>query len=126
MREEIFGPLLPILSYRDTPALLAKLKSLPAPLALYCFSRDHSFTHTLLDHVPSGGVTINDIGKHASNLHLPFGGLGDSGHGRYRGKFGLHAFSYQRAVTTRYFFSDWFEFLPPRTTITRLLRKWLP
>ncbi|MDA0768228.1 MAG: aldehyde dehydrogenase family protein, partial [Verrucomicrobia bacterium] len=69
MREEIFGPILPILTYRDTPALLAKLQSLPAPLALYCFSRDKAFTQSLLDHVPSGGVTINDIGKHASNLH---------------------------------------------------------
>ena len=105
--------------------LHATLRDRPAPLALYCFARDREFVDTLLAAVPSGSVGINDCGKQASNLDLPFGGVGESGHGRYRGKSGIEAFSYQRAVTTRFFLPDPFEMLPPREKMAKFLMKWM-
>ena len=125
MHEEIFGPILPILSFKDLDSLVTSLRSQPSPLALYCFSRNKQFTEALLARVPSGGACLNDIGKQASNLDLPFGGVGASGYGRYRGKYGVEAFTYERAVTTRYFLPDPFELIPPREKMAAFLRKWL-
>jgi len=125
MREEIFGPLLPIVSFTKLDDLVAKLRQLSAPLALYCFSRDQEFCESLMAQVPSGGVCLNDVAKQASNLALPFGGTGGSGHGRYRGKTGVLALSQERAVTRRYFIHDVFEALPPRAEKAKFLRKWL-
>ena len=125
MKDEIFGPLLPILPFADLDDLLAQLRPRPSPLALYAFSRDDHFLRTVLDHIPSGGVSINDIGKHAMNLNLPFGGVGASGHGRYRGKSGVEAFTYERAITKRYFLPDPSELVPPREKRAAFLRKWL-
>jgi aldehyde dehydrogenase (NAD+) len=125
MQEEIFGPLLPVLGYQDEATLFDSLKRQPAPLALYCFARDRGFTEALIGAVPSGGVGINDCGKQAANLDLPFGGVGASGHGRYRGRHGIEAFSYQRAVTRRWFTPDPFEVNPPRQKSGRFLQRWL-
>ncbi|MEM8953322.1 MAG: aldehyde dehydrogenase family protein [Verrucomicrobiota bacterium] len=125
MQQEVFGPILPVVTYRTQDDIIEKLSRYSTPLALYCFSKDPRFTAHLLSNVPSGGVCLNDVGKHASNLHLPFGGKGDSGHGRYRGKAGVEAFSYQRTVSTRFFLPDPFESLPPRAKQTTMLRKWM-
>ena len=70
-------------------------------------------------------MCVNDTLKQAANLNLPFGGVGASGHGRYRGQAGFEAFSYARAVTRRYFIHDWFEALPPREGMARFLMRWL-
>ena len=125
MQEEIFGPLLPVLTWSTFEQLSCKLKNLPAPLALYCFSRDKKFIEKLLDQIPSGSACINDTMKQATNLNLPFGGVGASGHGRYRGKAGVEAFSYERAISQRYFVRDPFEILPPFTDKLDQLKKWL-
>lgn len=125
MRDEVFGPLLPIVSYQDEDDLVRRLASLSTPLALYLFSRDTKFTQRILKRIPSGGVCLNDVAKHATNLQLPFGGKGESGHGRYRGQHGVYAFSFQRAVTKRYFFPDPFESLPPRDRQFAMLKKWM-
>ena len=86
MQEEIFGPLLPIIGYDNEDKLIDRLKKMPSPLALYLFSREDRFTEKLIQAIPSGSVGINDMGKQALNLELPFGGVGASGLGRYRGK----------------------------------------
>jgi aldehyde dehydrogenase (NAD+) len=125
MREEIFGPILPVVGFADREQLIKCLRALPSPLALYCFSRNEEFIRTLMESVPSGSVCINDTMKQATNLALPFGGAGESGHGRYRGRAGFEAFSHQRAVTRRYFTRDPFELLPPRDKKARFLTKWL-
>jgi acyl-CoA reductase-like NAD-dependent aldehyde dehydrogenase len=75
--------------------------------------------------VRSGSVCINDVGKQATNLHLPFGGVGESGHGRYRGRAGVESFTYERSVTRRYFVRDVFEALPPRGKQLEFLKKWM-
>lgn len=125
MREEIFGPILPVMTFSTADDLVGRLREFPTPLALYAFSRDKAFTADLIARVPSGGVCINDTGKHAMNLKLPFGGAGASGHGCYRGRFGVESFSRQRAVTRRYFLPDPFEALPPRGKTAKFLRRWI-
>lgn len=95
MREEIFGPVLPVLS---RPSLEAALELSPTPLALYVFSRDRRFVETALRSSRSGGVTVNGVLLHVANDHLPFGGVGGSGRGAYHGRRGFEEFSHARAV----------------------------
>lgn len=113
MREEVFGPILPVLKYHEAEEVIERLQSYSAPLALYLFSRDEGFQRRFIESVPSGGIGINDLIKQSTNLDLPFGGVGGSGKGRYRGRFGFDAFTYQRAVCRRWFSKDLFEIHPP-------------
>ncbi len=125
MREEIFGPVLPVLAYADTGELIRQLRQLSAPLALYCFSRRKDFISMLTRSLRSGSVCLNDTMKQAANLDLPFGGVGASGYGRYRGEAGVEAFSYRRSIARRYFLPDPFGLMPPYGDKIRLLRRWL-
>ena len=125
MQEEIFGPVLPVISFEKAEDLISKLSALPEPLALYCFSKEKNFVEALTARVASGGVCVNDVGKQGMNLALPFGGKGESGNGRYRGKRSVEAFSYERAYTKRFFLPDPFESLPPRKKQEESLRKWM-
>ena len=125
MPDEVFGPTLPVLGFRDVVGLISKLRAYPSPLALYCFSKDEGFAAALMAGVRSGSVCLNDTMKQACNVHLPFGGVGESASGRYRGRAGVEAFSYQRAVTRRYFLPDPFEALPPRAGKLAFLKRWM-
>jgi len=125
MQEEIFGPILPIVSYEEPKDLFEKLAQFSEPLALYCFSKDEGFISELVARIPSGGVCVNDVGKQATNLKLPFGGKGESGYGRYRGKETVKVFSYERSYSRRYLCKDWFESLPPRGPQMEIIRKWM-
>ncbi len=98
MEEEIFGPLLPVLSYTDLDAALSMIKSRPKPLACYIFTNDHALRRKILHTLSFGGGTINDTMMHISNNHLPFGGVGESGIGSYHGKTGFDAFSHQKGI----------------------------
>lgn len=123
MQEEIFGPVLPIIPYHDIEEELDRLARMPSPLALYVFSRRDDFLEAVAARVPSGSVCFNDALKQATNLALPFGGVGASGMGRYRGKAGFEAFSYERAVTKRWFLKDPFLVKPPYGDQLDRLRK---
>ena len=126
MQEEIFGPLLPILSYSDYADLLDHLAKYDSPLALYIFSEDAGMKKCLMNDVRSGGVCINDTMKQGSSLEMPFGGVGASGYGRYRGKAGVRAFTYERAVVTKPTWGpDWFELMPPYGDKVNLLKRFL-
>ncbi len=125
MKDEIFGPVLPILGYASQSELLEELKKLPSPLALYLFSRDSAFLDQVADAIQSGSIGINDVMRQATNLNLPFGGVGSSGMGRYRGRFGFDTFTYARAVTKRYFLKDVFAVHPPYDGLLEKLRKFL-
>lgn len=125
MEEEIFGPILPVVRYRDLDEALDLLARRPSPLALYAFSKDRETLEKISSSVPSGSVCFNDILKQATNLNLPFGGIGQSGSGRYRGEFGFRAFSYERAVTRRWFCKDPFFVKPPYGEELERLRKLL-
>ncbi|MEJ6780133.1 MAG: aldehyde dehydrogenase family protein, partial [Akkermansiaceae bacterium] len=112
--EEIFGPILPVLEYSDPADLIQQLSNYGSPLAMYLFSRDDGFQQFMMDSIRSGGVCINDTMKQGSQFHTPFGGVGDSGYGRYRGRAGVEALSYQRTVVKRAtWVSEMFELIPP-------------
>ncbi|TVQ26304.1 MAG: aldehyde dehydrogenase family protein [Spirochaetaceae bacterium] len=98
MSEEIFGPVLPILTYDDVSEMSEALIRRPKPLALYVFSKRHREAEEIFQRVPSGGGCINDVVIHVASSELPFGGVGDSGFGRYRGVHSLRTFTYERAV----------------------------
>lgn len=104
MQEEIFGPLLPILSYTTLDEAIDFVNSREKPLALYYFGQKQKEIDKVLSHTSSGGACVNDVVAHVANPHLPFGGIGESGMGRYHGKDSFYTFSHARAVlknTTR-------------------------
>ncbi len=86
MEEEIFGPILPVISYSKKLALFDALRDMPNPLALYVFSEDDDFVEWITTSLPFGGGCINDTLTHVALADLPFGGAGSSGIGRYHGK----------------------------------------
>ncbi|CAG7706394.1 unnamed protein product [Allacma fusca] len=100
MEDEIFGPILPIVTVSSADEAIHFLRSLERPLALYIFSRNKKITQRVLDSVPSGGVMVNELLLHISDLRVPFGGTGMSGMGRYHGKYSFDTFSHKRAVVT--------------------------
>lgn len=98
MREEIFGPILPIVSYGDEEEMIKIVNRNPDPLALYVFTRDRSFEKMVLSRIPSGGCCVNDVLVHLLSHDVPFGGRGTSGHGSYHGKRGFLCFSHEKTV----------------------------
>jgi coniferyl-aldehyde dehydrogenase len=98
MQEEIFGPLLPIKTYDNIEEAITYVRNHPSPLALYYFGNDFAEERLVIDGTTSGGVTINDCISHYSIDSLPFGGIGPSGMGAYRGKTGFLTFSHARPV----------------------------
>ncbi len=98
MREEIFGPILPVVPYAGFEDALAYVNERPRPLALYCFERDEPRIDRVLTGTVAGGVTINDTILHIAQESLPFGGVGLSGMGHYHGRAGFETFSKQKAV----------------------------
>jgi len=125
LEEEIFGPLLPVVEYESEQELWELLDPLNSPLAVYIFSKNQTFINTVVQNFPSGAVCINDTMKQSSNLNLPFGGVGESGLGRYRGKWGIEQFSFLRAYTKRYMVHDLFEISPPYHGALAKMRKLL-
>jgi aldehyde dehydrogenase (NAD+) len=98
MKEEIFGPVLPVLTYRNLDDALRFIAERSRPLSLYVFSNSKSFWKEVLMKTSSGNCCINETVVQFINPHLPFGGLGPSGMGRYHGRFSFETFSYRRAV----------------------------
>lgn len=98
MRDEIFGPVLPVVAVRDLDAALCFLAARPHPLALYCLSDDAATVRRVLEGTVSGGVAVNSTLLHCAQPSLPFGGRGPSGMGAYHGEDGFRRFSHRRAV----------------------------
>lgn len=101
MQEEIFGPLLPVFSYKELREPIAFINAHEKPLALYIFSERKTVIRDVLKRTSSGGVSVNDTISHIINPALPFGGVGMSGMGRYHGEYGFLTFSHQRSVLER-------------------------
>ncbi|MDD2457699.1 MAG: aldehyde dehydrogenase family protein [Eubacteriales bacterium] len=95
-REEIFGPILPIRTYRNEQELRTLLSDRPQPLTVYCLSQDRLFMENLSRAVQTSAFSHNQFIYHAASSHLPFGGLGSSGHGRYHGLASLITFTYEK------------------------------
>lgn len=106
MQEEIFGPLLPLITYREPDELIEHLRSMSSPLALYLFTDDNSFQNQIIENVPFGGGCINDTLTHLANPRLPFGGVGSSGMGSYHGKKSFDTFSREQSILKKPFWPD--------------------
>ena len=98
MREEIFGPILPIVAYRGLDEAIAYVNARPRPLALYVFDHDAVAVARVLAETVSGGVTVNETLLHIAQEELPFGGVGASGMGEYHGRAGFETFSKRKSV----------------------------
>jgi aldehyde dehydrogenase (NAD+) len=106
MQDEIFGPILPVLTIAGLEAGLQQVRSRPKPLALYLFSNDKAAQRRTLQTTSSGSVCFNDVVMQAGASALPFGGVGESGLGSYHGQAGFLTFSHQRSVLERPFWLD--------------------
>ncbi|MBP3587039.1 MAG: aldehyde dehydrogenase [Paludibacteraceae bacterium] len=116
MQEEIFGPLLPILSVSDMDEAYHFVQSRPHPLALYLFTNNAGVEKRFLTQVPFGGGCINDTIIHIATKNLPFGGIGNSGMGRYHGKYTFDTFSHEKSVVKKYTWLDLHMRYQPYTT----------
>ena len=122
MREEIFGPILPIVPYDTLDDALSYVNRRARPLALYWFGADRNARERVLAGTIAGGVTINDTLVHVALDSLPFGGVGDSGYGHYHGEYGFRQFSTLKPVFVQSRFSGLGLIRPPyRPSIGRLL-----
>lgn len=119
MREEIFGPVLPMIEIGSVEEAITFINEREKPLALYVFAEEHDARH-IIEHTSSGGACINDVIMHIANEKLPFGGVGNSGMGRYHGRDSLYAFSHRRSMITtptwidlpfRYMPYKWFRYV---------------
>ncbi|MCB0630058.1 MAG: aldehyde dehydrogenase family protein [Saprospiraceae bacterium] len=127
MKEEIFGPILPILTYRDQEEIPAIINRHPQPLSMYVASKRRSLIHYLKQETSAGGMVINDYLLGFGNPNLPFGGVNNSGIGKSMGFRGFTEFSNEKGVISRYW--DTLHFLYPPYTETvnkmlKILKKW--
>ncbi len=123
MQEEIFGPLLPMLTYQSLENdLLVKLSHYAKPLALYIFSRDVARQNKIINHSSAGGTVINNTLIQFTNPNIPFGGIGTCGIGNYHGFYGFKTFSHERAIVEQGKFNGFRYFYPPYTDS---VKKWI-
>jgi aldehyde dehydrogenase (NAD+) len=98
LQEEIFAPIIPVMTYDDLDQVIGYIEARDKPLALYIYSKNEANVQKVLDRTSSGGVTVNGVFSHYLENQLPFGGVNQSGTGSYHGYFGFKAFSHERAV----------------------------
>ncbi|MBR2029920.1 MAG: aldehyde dehydrogenase [Clostridia bacterium] len=98
MQEEIFGPVLPIITFDDLDEVISVIKSKPKPLALYLFAKNKQVQNKVLGSISFGGGCVNDTIMHIATSNMPFGGVGNSGMGCYHGKYSFDTFSHKKSV----------------------------
>jgi len=106
MKEEIFGPILPVISYKEKTEALQVINSNPEPLSFYVFTSSNKKEKEWLEAVSFGGGCVNNASWHYTNHHLPFGGRGNSGTGGYHGKYSFETFSHRKAIMKT---PSWFD-----------------
>ena len=122
MNEEIFGPVLPILTFKTLDDAFALVRHFERPLAAYVFADDKAVQQRVINELPFGGATINDVIVHLANNHMGFGGVGNSGMGAYHGKTGFDAFTHYKSTLSK---GTWLELpvrVPPFKDKIKLLR----
>jgi aldehyde dehydrogenase (NAD+) len=125
MQDEIFGPILPVISYTDLDEAINKVKEKQKPLACYIYSKNTKSIEQILHELSFGGGAVNDSVMQLSNTNLPFGGVGYSGMGKYFGKAGFDSFTHYKSILDKRF---WFEpsiKYVPYTDLKQKLLKWL-
>jgi aldehyde dehydrogenase (NAD+) len=124
MREEIFGPILPVVTVSGVDDAVARVNAGPKPLAAYVFSRSKETARRVADDVPSGATVVNHLMFHVLAPQLPFGGVGRSGTGAYHGRWGFETFSHRKSVLTKGTRPDPSIIYPPYSKVAeRLLRR---
>lgn len=127
--EEIFGPILPVLSYDSLDEAIKRINAAARPLALYWFGTDTAARDRVMNNTVSGGVSVNDTLMHVAHENLPFGGVGESGWGAYHGETGFLRLTQQKPVLVQSRFSMGHLFYPPYgprfDQIMGLLKRWL-
>lgn len=106
MQEEIFGPILPVLTYEQLDTVITTINDHPKPLACYVFTNDQKTESRVLHEISFGGGAVNDTIAHLGNHHLPFGGVGNSGMGAYHGKYSFDTFSHRKSIMKKSFWPD--------------------
>ena len=122
MEEEIFGPILPVIQYKNFENIISKIKEIPKPLSCYIFSENKSEMQKLLNQLSFGGGAINDAIMHITNSNLPFGGVGFSGFGKYHGKYSFDNFSNYKGFISK---PTWFEIPLKFSPLTASKLKWI-
>jgi aldehyde dehydrogenase (NAD+) len=125
MAAEIFGPILPILTYDSLDEVIAEINQRPKPLALYIFTTDRAVQNKIVESTSSGGVVINEVIMQANLPSLPFGGVGASGMGKYHGRASFDTFSHARSYLKRSTLIDIDVRSAPYTAMKLRLIKWL-
>ncbi len=126
MEEEIFGPIIPVIAYKDLDKVIDVVKRRPKPLACYIFTGDKNYWKKLASEVSFGGGCINDTIMHLANSSLPFGGVGSSGMGRYHGRYSFETFSHEKGIlkNTRSFDLP-IRYAPYRKSYLKLIKRLL-
>ena len=124
MQEEIFGPILPILTYQTLEEVISQVEARPHPLALYIFSENKAHIEQVTRRCRYGGGCINDVILHLVSPYLPFGGVGESGMGCYHGRFGFETFSHKKSILDK---KTWIDiparYQPYSPTTEKMLKK---
>jgi aldehyde dehydrogenase (NAD+) len=124
MADEIFGPVLPVITVESTDAAIDFVNRRPKPLALYVFTASRRLATGLVDSIPSGGAVVNQVAMHCLVPQLPFGGVGASGMGAYHGRWGFETLSHRRAVLSKTTWPDPMLVYPPYTDrAIKIMRK---
>jgi aldehyde dehydrogenase (NAD+) len=121
MKEEIFGPILPVLTFENFGEVIPAVNQQNSPLALYLFTTNTSHEQQIIKNIQFGGGCINDTVSHFGNLELPFGGIGKSGFGSYHSKASFDTFSQQKSITKK---ANWLD-IPLRYPPYKGKFKWL-
>ena len=124
MQEEIFGPILPVLTYQTTQEAIAQVQARPHPLALYIFSSHKRHIAEITQRCRYGGGCINDVILHLATPYLPFGGIGESGMGCYHGPFGFETFSHKKSILDKKTWIDIPARYQPYSALTKKMLKW--
>jgi acyl-CoA reductase-like NAD-dependent aldehyde dehydrogenase len=125
LQEEIFGPILPVVGYRDVEGALAFVRKKPKPLAIYLFTGDRQLQERIIRTMSSGSVVVNDVVVNQIVPGLPFGGVGSSGMGAFHGRYTFEAFSHEKAVMRRSLRADVDVRYPPFTAMKDRILQWL-
>lgn len=125
MQDEIFGPILPVFTFSDLSEVKRRIRSKERPLALYLFTTNSNTKKDIVNALPFGDGCINTTVMHTGNIHLPFGGIGNSGMGSYHGKWSFEAFSHKKSILDKSLKIDIKFLYPPYKDKIKLLYRFL-
>ena len=123
MKDEIFGPIMPILEYENLEEVIEMINDRPKPLSLYVFTEDKNVETTVLNRISFGGGCINDTISHVASSNMPFGGVGNSGMGSYHGRDSFETFSHRKSILKKSTSMDIKLIFPPYGNRDKLIRK---